>query len=383
MKNVSRILPLYTADTSGVCSALYELGGMTVVHDASGCNSTYTTHDEPRWYDMRSKIYISALTELDAVMGNDEKLISDIVSCAADQEPEFIAVCGSPMPMMTGVDFDAIAAEVADRSGIRTIPLHTNGTRSYIEGASEAFLEIVKAYARECHRTERLGVNVFGATPLDLPLGSDQSLRRWLEENGMELVCCLAMGSSLEDVRRAPSARVDLVVSQSGMAAAEYMKEKYGIPYVCGVPFGKGFAKHLAGHIRSAACDTSGSCPPFVLPCDGFDDADTVVIGESISAGSLTAALWFDMKIAAKPVCTLESHRFFCRRAGGVISAEEDLEAYLSGHKPGTVIADPLYRYIVPRDVKFIPLPHFAFSGRCFQRDMRDLINTEIKEYFK
>ena len=42
----------YTADCSGVASALYELGGMTVIHDASGCNSTYTTHDEPRWNTM-------------------------------------------------------------------------------------------------------------------------------------------------------------------------------------------------------------------------------------------------------------------------------------------------------------------------------------------
>ncbi|MBR5753288.1 MAG: hypothetical protein IKX83_02260, partial [Clostridia bacterium] len=40
----------YTSDLSGVCSALYELGGLLVMHDASGCNSTYATHDEPRWY---------------------------------------------------------------------------------------------------------------------------------------------------------------------------------------------------------------------------------------------------------------------------------------------------------------------------------------------
>ena len=44
----------YTADCSGVASALYELGGMTVIHDASGCNSTYSTHDEPRWTTMPS-----------------------------------------------------------------------------------------------------------------------------------------------------------------------------------------------------------------------------------------------------------------------------------------------------------------------------------------
>ena len=35
----AKVISIYAADTSGVCSALYELGGMTVVHDASGCNS--------------------------------------------------------------------------------------------------------------------------------------------------------------------------------------------------------------------------------------------------------------------------------------------------------------------------------------------------------
>ena len=73
----------YTADVSGVCSALFELGGMTVMHDASGCNSTYNTHDEPRWYDHDSLVFISGLSEIEAIMGDDEKLIHDIADAAA------------------------------------------------------------------------------------------------------------------------------------------------------------------------------------------------------------------------------------------------------------------------------------------------------------
>ena len=84
MKQTARIISIHAADTSGVCSMLYELGGMVVVHDASGCNSTYSTHDEPRWYRRDSMIYISALTEADAILGNDEKLIS--VKVHADSE---------------------------------------------------------------------------------------------------------------------------------------------------------------------------------------------------------------------------------------------------------------------------------------------------------
>ena len=50
----SKGISCYASDTAGVCSALFELGGMTVVHDASGCNSTYSTFDEPRWYNTES-----------------------------------------------------------------------------------------------------------------------------------------------------------------------------------------------------------------------------------------------------------------------------------------------------------------------------------------
>ena len=51
-------IPVYTGDVSGFASALYELGGMLVIHDHLGCNSTYNTHDEVRWYDKEPDIYI-------------------------------------------------------------------------------------------------------------------------------------------------------------------------------------------------------------------------------------------------------------------------------------------------------------------------------------
>ena len=81
MRKTYRILPVYTGDVSGAASALYEFGGMTVIHDPSGCNSTYNTHDETRWFDKESLIYISGLNDIDAITGNDDKFISDI--CAA------------------------------------------------------------------------------------------------------------------------------------------------------------------------------------------------------------------------------------------------------------------------------------------------------------
>lgn len=381
MKNVSKIIPCYAADTSGVCSALYELGGMTVVHDASGCNSTYSTHDEPRWYDMRSKIYISALTELDAIMGNDEKLISDAVSAAADQNPEFIAVCGSPMPMMTGVDFDAIAMEIENRSGIRTFALHTNGTRSYIEGASEAFLSIVREYVCECEKSKGLGVNILGATPLDLSVnGSVESIKRLLSDSGFEVISCLAMGSGLCDIRRAAQARVNLVVSYSGYAAAEYMYRSFGIPYVCGVPAGKIFSAKLIGALKAAA--ESGECA-FPTAGRAFEKADAVVIGESVYAASIAAEISASQGKTAAVISPLPTDGRILAKGDLCISAEEDIECELAKGGYKTIIADPLYRYISPKNAGFIGLPHFAFSGRCFAKNIPNLIDTDFKEFFE
>ena len=63
--------------------------------------------------------------------------------------------------------------------------------------------------------------------------------------------------------------------------------------------------------------------------------------------------------------------------------SEDEITAYLSDNGIKTVVADPLYRYILPEGCKLIELPHFAFSGRCFARDMRDIINNVNKEFFE
>ena len=93
MKQTSRIISTYSADTFGVCSALFELGGMTVMHDASGCNSTYTTHDEPRWYDMDSMVYISGLSEMEAILARGDRAVGKVLLNAYKKGSYFESWC--------------------------------------------------------------------------------------------------------------------------------------------------------------------------------------------------------------------------------------------------------------------------------------------------
>ena len=380
MKHTAKIIPCYAADTAGACSALYELGGMSVVHDASGCNSTFSTFDEPRWWDTQSMTYISALTELDAILGNDEKLIADVTDAAADQNPAFIAVCGSPMPMMTGVDFDAVAYEIGQRTGIRTFALHTNGMHSYPDGASEAMRCIAEAFVKPAEHKIPNGVNLLGMTPLDFGnLQTAQSIREWGRENGFETVACLAMGDTPETIARAAEAPVSLVLSQSGLSAAEYLHEAFGIPYVCGVPYGSAFSALLADALRNAAA--SGAC---AFPCTerGQTGQTVTVIGEAVSAGSVAAEL-NRTGYKANVLCPLPHDGRLLADGDSDAFAEDEIARALAEMQPEAVIADPLYRFILPEHTRHLQLPHTAFSGRCYDKIIPDLTGERFDTWFR
>jgi len=220
MRQSYRIIPIYTADVSGVCSALYELGGMTVMHDPSGCNSTYNTHDEIRWYDQDSLIFISGLTEIDAIMGNDRKFIDDIEHAARELHPKFIALAGSPIPFMNGTDFPAIARVIETETGIPTFAVPTNGMHDYVYGAGIALEEIAKRFTEKTQNLNSLekenkfgrSVNLLGVTPLDFgPQKNVELLKENLHKYGWNVFSTWAMGDALETLQMAEAANVNLI----------------------------------------------------------------------------------------------------------------------------------------------------------------------------
>lgn len=377
MKQTARIISIHAADTSGVCSMLYELGGMVVVHDASGCNSTYSTHDEPRWYRQDSMIYISALTEADAILGNDEKLIDDVAAAAKDLSPRFIALCGAPVPLLAGTDFPAIAAEVESRTGIPAFGLHTSGMHSYLTGAAEALEAVVSRFCVDkIPRTDAPSANIIGATPLDFSInGTMGSIVEWLNKSGFELVSCMAMGSTLDDIRRASAAHVNLVVSSCGIATAELLRKRFGTPWVAGVPVGKSFSGKLASALKTAA--ETGEC---ALPCAARDASSSgkklAIPGETIFSGSLAAAIESDLGAPCRVLCPLEAEDKLLA-SGDIRILDEDAAAKAFAASSG-VIADPMYAPVCPPDVPFHRLPHEAFSGRCYRKESLNLIDRPL-----
>ena len=377
MKQTARIISTYSADVFGVCSALFELGGMVIMHDASGCNSTYTTHDEPRWYDMESMVYISGLSEMEAIMGDDEKLIGDIVAAAEDLKPKFIAVAGTPIPIMTGFDFQAVAELIEMRTGIPAFGFPTTGMNTYICGASMAFEALVERFAdRTAEKTESPSVNILGLTPLDFTVnGSDTAIAGFLEESGFTVLSRWAMGSTLEDLEKAGSAHVNLVVSSSGLAAAKKLRELFGTPYVVGVPMGTEFSALVRGALMTAAATGGNQFPVCDLP-----GGDTLLIGEAVTSLSLASALELSTGKAVRVICPTEITSGILRSKDVPVTCEEEIDEAIAG--ASCIIADPLYRPICPADTRFIRLPAENFSGRIWREEIPNLV-TNFDDFTK
>ena len=385
MKQIQTFTSTYTADVSGVPSALYELGGMTIMHDASGCNSTYNTHDEPRWYGSKSMVYITGLSEIEAIMGDDQKLVDDIVDAAKKLKPKFIAIAGTPIPMITGCDIEANARVIESETKIPTFGINSNGMHSYVEGAGEALLHYAKAFVKKNVSKKKNHVNILGATPIDFSVnGQIESIENFLNENGFTVVSNFALSCDVEKLANAGEASVNLVISSVGIKIAEYFKTEFGTPYVVGVPYGE----KMKQDILAALCKYE---PEVIFVSDlgnKYKNEKIYIIGESITSKSLAKAIYYKYghtptvisgvelgntyhgdivkTLAVRQNVALEKQDYF-------LEDEDEIAKVIKGAK--MVIADPLYKPIVPSKAIFVNRPHEGFSGRLYRKNIINLID--------
>ena len=407
MRQSYRIIPVYTADVSGVCSALYELGGMVVMHDPSGCKSTYNTHDEIRWYDQDSLIFISGLTDIDAIMGNDEKFLRDIEDVAEELKPKFIALASSPIPFMNGTDFPGLARALTVETGIPAFSVPTSGMHDYVYGAGLALSEIARHFTGAAEKRKRK-LNLLGVTPLDFgPQPMVDAMKKLLEERGWEILSTWAMGDTLEELGRAGEAEVNLVVSSVGIPAANVLREKFGTPFLVGTPV-EGYEGEISDALEKAAgsfyeafeykkenpAEKNGTqisgrqeelwkvTPDQVIYLREKDSqslgffltSDITLIGEPVTMGSLAAAIEQKYGKKVQLLCPLEITEGLLRQGDEAVRGEEAMEEKLKTAR--IIVADPLYRPICPESATFYEMPHIAFSGRIYLKNLYNFRKT-------
>ena len=343
MKDFRMILPNPASDTAGAASLLFQLNGLTIIHDAAGSMESYITFDESRELEGRRTV-ASRLSRLEAITGDDQILLNKIEEECADNPPPFIAILGSPVPFTIGTDLEGIASEAEFNTGIPAFGVNSGGFEIYDKGAGEALLKVLKKATRPPSEQKAAVINLLGATPMDYSPAEIENVEQLLLEKGAEQVRNLTMTDGMEQIYNAADAKENVVISTAGLPAARYLKQKYGIPYTIGLPF-----------------DTADNIQPSV-------PHKVLIIGESVFSKQLAHIIsQIDGVTAVAGIISNDDPEIFPDVTSIRLATEDSIFEELK--KDYTVVfGDPMYRQLLPADstCMFLNRPHRALSGRLY-----------------
>ncbi len=373
-------LPALAPDYSGVCSAMFDLGGICVIHDASGCTGNYTGYDEPRWYGSSSKIFCSGLREIDAVLGRDDKLIDNVIKAGDVINPTMYTVIGSPVPMVIGSDMKGIAYEIEEKTGIPSFGFDTNGLGLYNKGVSMAMCELIRRFTKKSEEKIKRGINILGTTPLDLSANNNaDDLNERIEQFGFQIVGRMMMGAKIQQIEDLAKAEVNLVVTESGMEAAKLLKRKFGIPYVVGMPLGNQM------DVWEALEKTLQDKEDRVIADEG-KDGDILIVGEQVLANSIRRAILGENPEAKVCVGSMFGLNRQIAGAGDInIAGEESLVELLYSGNYKVLVGDPLMEDLLSEEskVRMVKLPHVALSSKLYWKEAIHLLREEMDQLIK
>jgi len=361
------MLPPLAPDYSGAASALFELGGMIVIHDASGCTGNYTSYDEPRWLGSESVVLCSGLRHMDAILGNDDLLVERIKKAAESIKPKFIALLGSPVPMVIGTDFEGLASEIEFETGIPTIGLSTRGLAYYGKGINYAIISLMRKICPPdiAPELKNEGINLLGVTPLDFSTNSNASdFVQLFTNKGIKVNCCFTMGCTFEEFKESIKSKLNVVVSQSGYDTALYMKKTYGIPFVVGTPMAKGMLVLQKVDPSRFKCDCKSPLT---------SEAKIMIAGDQVIGNSLREYLEImGCKKGSVTVATLfDASNELMQENDILIKDEKQLRDLLNSGEFKKVVADPLIEQLITtntknKGIRFFAMPHIAVSSKIY-----------------
>ena len=350
-------LPPLAPDYSGACSALFNLDSTIVIHDASGCTGNYTCFDEPRWYGSRKPVYCSGLRKMDAVFGNEQALLDKITRAWEVQRSAMVAMVGSPVPMVIGTDFDGLAREIEQRTGVPAFGFFTNGTQPYPAGVAAACIAVIDRFADEKPEKIAGSVNILGVTPLDMGRENLDALKAFVENSGFALNCCCATDWTMDALKNIGAAQINLAPTQAGVEIARHLEEKFGTPWLAGLPVGERGSKELCERMRRCAEGEKVSALPEVR-----ENADALAAGDWIMAASICRALRLDFGLKAAPVGLFGKTGI--PESACTPDDEESIEAVVGNAR--LIVSDPLICALA-KSARRVEIPQYAVSSRLYR----------------
>lgn len=385
MKGIFHRLPSLASDYSGACGVLLEMGGLTVLCDASGCAGSFLVLDDPRWHSGPQRFYCAALRERDIVLGFDQKLAGKIEKTYQVMGGDFVALVGTPVPTIVATDYRGLCRALERRTGAPAIGIGTTGLEWYDAGQRKTYEMLLERF-QNSSAPAAADVHVIGATPLDMwDQNQTRDLLDLLRTCGAERPAAWGMlGGGLPEIAGISRSRLNVAVSVSALPIVRGLRERFGTPYLIGYPIGE--KAERAWSARAAALLRGEGAQPLFSPGPARPGPRALILGEQVAAESLRTLLLGELGFGQVDVATyftLDCQ--LARPEDRKLVEEDDLAQLIREREPYDVIlGDPLLRGLLPDPaVRYVELPHTAISSRAFWNRSPNCLGEKGSRWFR
>ena len=190
----------------------------------------------------------------------------------------------------------------------------------------------------------------------------------------------MAMDTSLEEIAACAQAQANVVVSQSGLAAANDLYSRLGIPYVAGLPVGKKPTEELLELLGRTCADGKNRIAASEKP-----GKKVLILGEKVISDSIRRCLVRDYGFEGVTVAGLFTPNAGLMQPGDMQAAcEEEIAAEVNGGYD-IVIGDPMLKVLLEPGsrTKFVDFPNPAVSSKLHWNECIPFIGEHIEELVK
>ena len=236
-----RFLPTPSDRMGIIWSLLAVQGAIVLEYGPAG-----TTHYSMGLYGglglrFQNRLFTTHMSEDDVVMGDVTRLEKAIIELDKSYAPKVIFVVASSVTAVIGTDIKGVCRYMQNEVKAKLVAFEQGGFRGdYSIGLSETYKLLVRNLPQKDVAQEKGVYNIIGASMWRYRMESDIWEIKSLLSEALGLSCnaCLCCDTSVEELEDMGQAQVNIVLGNEGLAAAKYLEEKFGTPYVYAVPYG-------------------------------------------------------------------------------------------------------------------------------------------------
>nr|WDA99007.1 protochlorophyllide reductase ChlB subunit [Gronococcus sybilensis] len=181
--------------------------------------------------------------------GSQEKVVDNITRKDKEENPDLVILTPTCTSSILQEDLQNFVSRASVESNADVLLADVNHYRvNELQAADRTLEQIIKFYSKKAikqntistSQTTKPSANIIGAFSLGFHNTHDIiELKRLLTDLGIEVNQVLPEGASVDDIKSLPSAWFNVVpYRETGILAAKFLKEEFGIPYIDTAPIG-------------------------------------------------------------------------------------------------------------------------------------------------